>query len=291
MRSARPYRFPPLAQLHQLQGEGATVSGKAALQEAIADGFRQGQVRGYEEGHASGLQAGADEARATARTQGLEQGLREARERFAGLAAPLEALFGALKSAQEDFESAQRKEVVELVARVARQVIRVELTLQPTQLLALVDETLASMPPARDGIEVHLNPEDLQRIQELAPDRVQAWTLLPDVRLETGECRVHAGGREADAGCRQRLAACMKQIKGQLIPGADDVGELRPPELEIADDDIHVAAPVAPAPVAVPARPRAAAAAKPAAKTKTAAAPAPTSAAKPRARAAKEISA
>ncbi|HEY1130749.1 MAG TPA: FliH/SctL family protein, partial [Roseateles sp.] len=118
---------------------------------------------------------------------------------------------------QADYQSALRKEVVDLVEKVARQVIRAELTLQPTQLLALVDETLASMPVRREGVEVFLNPEDLRRIQDLAPERAQAWTLLPDAKLESGECRLLAGGHEADAGCRQRLEACMDQVKTQML--------------------------------------------------------------------------
>jgi hypothetical protein len=55
-----------------------------------------------------------------------------------------------LKKLKSDFKAAQRKEVVDLVGKIARQVIRAELALQPTQMLALVDEALAAMPPARD---------------------------------------------------------------------------------------------------------------------------------------------
>ncbi len=213
----RPHRFPPLSQLHSAANGQAAPSTAAEVQAAVSDGFQEGLSKGYEEGHATGLAAGAEAARITGHADGMVQGRKEARERFEALAKPVEAMFAELQQLKADYQAAQRKEVVDLVARVARQVIRCELTLQPTQLLALVDETLASMPPARDGaIEVHLNPEDLQRIQELAPERAEQWTLLADARLESGECRVQAGEREADAGCRQRLAACMDQVKNAL---------------------------------------------------------------------------
>jgi flagellar assembly protein FliH len=214
----RPHRFPPLAQLsaaRELAG-----SSPAQLQQVLAQGFQEGLAKGYEEGHASGLAAGREAAQALGREEGREQGRREAQERFATLVRPVDALLAELRQLQADCQSALRKEVVDLVGKVARQVIRAELTLQPTQLLTLVDETLASMPVRHEGVEVFLNPEDLRRIQDLAPERAQAWALRPDAKLESGECRLLAGGHEADAGCRQRLEACMDQVKSQLLDAA-----------------------------------------------------------------------
>jgi flagellar assembly protein FliH len=223
-KTMRLHRFPPLSQMHSAQTVAPSTA--AEVQAAVADGFQEGLAKGYAEGHASGLAAGNQAARATGHAEGVAAGRKDMQVRFENLARPIEAMFAELQQLKADYQAAQRKEVVDLVARVARQVIRCELTLQPTQLLALVDETLASMPPARDGaIEVHLNPEDLQRIQELAPERAAQWTLLADARLETGECRVQAGEREADAGCRQRLAACMEQVKTALDDEASAVTE------------------------------------------------------------------
>ncbi|WP_077033551.1 flagellar assembly protein FliH [Pelomonas sp. KK5] len=209
----RAHRFPPLAQV-RLASDGNAA---ADVQAAVAAGFQQGLDKGYAEGHAEGVAAGSEAARITGHADGMAAGRREVQQRFEHIGRPIDALFAELQQLKADYQAAQRREVVDLVARVARQVIRCELTLQPTQLLALVDETLAAMPPARDGqVEVHLNPEDLQRIQELAPERAAQWTLLADARLDSGECRVKAGEREADAGCRQRLAACMEQVAEQL---------------------------------------------------------------------------
>jgi len=218
----RPHRFPPLAQVHAR--EQLASRDPAQLQAALAEGFQEGLAKGYEEGYASGLESGSEAAQAEGRERGLAQGRREMHERFERAAQPVDALFEELKALQVELQSAARKEVVELVEKVARQVIRAELTLQPSQLLALVDETLASMPVARDGVEVFLNAEDLRRIQDLAPERAQAWSLLADPALASGEVRLHAGGREADAGCGQRLAACMEQVRSQLIENIQEPG-------------------------------------------------------------------
>lgn len=231
MRSFRPHRFPPLAQLH------AAPLGQtgAELQASLAQGFQEGLAKGYDEGYASGLQSGQDEARQAARAEGHAEGLAAGREQARGqLVRPLaavEALVEQLEQLQHDYQAAVRREVVELVERVARQVIRAELTLRPAQLLALVDETLAAMPPSRDGVQVFLNPEDLRRLQDLTHTTARAgsgkWHFEADSSLAVGECRVIAGGREADAGCGQRLTACIEQVRGQLN-GDEPTGQEQP---------------------------------------------------------------
>lgn len=217
MRNMRPHRFPPLAHLRT----AVSQPGVAADQPSFAEGYQEGLDRGYREGYESGLVSGRQDGIVEGRSEGVLAGRHEAQLRFAELAQPVEAILESLHHLQHDYQSALRKEVVELVGKVARQVIRCELALQPVQLLALVDETLAAMPPTPEGVEVHLNPEELERIRELDPERAARWNLIADPRMEAGECRVRAGGREADAGCRQRLAACIEQVKNQLLDPAD----------------------------------------------------------------------
>ncbi|GGC74478.1 flagellar assembly protein FliH [Undibacterium terreum] len=219
MKQFRPYRFPPLAQFKAASERSAGSEDQWQL--AVSEGFAQGQEDGYELGLERGRQDGLAAGRADGLQQGREEGRRETLVSFDSLAQPVDAILAGLKKIKSDYRDAQRKEVVDLVAKVARQVIRAELALQPVQLLALVDETLAAMPPTRDEIEVFLNPEELQRIKELDPKRASRWTLIPDSRLDMGECRVKAGDHEADAGCQQRLTACMEQVSEQLQNAAE----------------------------------------------------------------------
>jgi flagellar assembly protein FliH len=223
MNNARPHRFPPLSQL--VARPSAAAPGDAS---PVADGFQQGLDRGYEEGLEAGRQAGHAQGLEAGRAEGMRlghaEGHAEVVAQYAHVAQPLEAAVAALKNLQADYQAAMRKEVVELVAKVARQVIRGELALQPLQLLNMVDETLATLPRVRDEeVEIYLNPEELQRIEELDAERARRWKLLPDARLEPGECHVKAGHHEADAGCRQRQAAVMDQISTQLLDPASEV--------------------------------------------------------------------
>ncbi|WP_043820637.1 FliH/SctL family protein, partial [Rubrivivax gelatinosus] len=148
-------------------------------------------AQGREDGWAAGL--------AQAREQAEAELVRRVQDKLAEVAGPLQAAITALESAQAEAQAAMRRELVDLVGRVARQV---ELALQPQQILKLVDETLATMPPPHETVDVRLNPEDLRRIEEIDPEATGRWQLLADPRLAPGECRVRSGRREADAGCR-----------------------------------------------------------------------------------------
>jgi flagellar assembly protein FliH len=220
MKLFRSYHFPPLSQLGATPSQGAASANAGDWQEAVADGYRQGQQDGYDAGLVLGRNEGLQEGHAEGHAAGLAQGLAEGQARalaqFEQASKPLDTMLRSLKKLRADLKSAQRKEVVDLVGKIARQVIRAELALQPVQLLALVDEALAAMPPTRDEVEVFLNPEELKRVSELDPKRAKKWNLLADPALEAGECRVRAGDHEVDAGCQGRLAACMTQVSDQL---------------------------------------------------------------------------
>lgn len=238
----RSHRFVPLSELVSSEAwrRGLPTNLPPGVHASIEEGFQQGMERGYREGYANGERegraSGFEQGLAEGRAQGEEAARAEARERLVALAAPIDAMRAALAQLQEDYQTALRREVVDLVAKVARQVIRCELALQPAQILALVDETLATMPRSPDSsIEVYLNPGDLQRIVDIDHERPAHWHLLPDARLEPGECRVRSAHHEADAGCRQRLSACMEQITEQLLPREEQAdGSASDPKLEDA---------------------------------------------------------
>ena len=222
MKQFRPYHVPPLHQFTTALPPGASSPGNGAgsaeeWQAALADGYRQGQREGYE----AGLDQGRADGYPLGQSEGLQRGIEEGRAmalaQLEQIAGPVDAMLKGLKKLKTDLRAAQRKEVVDLVGKIARQVIRAELALQPVQLLTLVEEALAVMPPSREQVEVFLNPEELRRVLELDPKRAKKWTLLPDPALEPGECRVRSGDHEVDAGCQGRLNAVMDQVRDQLL--------------------------------------------------------------------------
>jgi flagellar assembly protein FliH len=221
----RSHRFLPLADLMATDTwqAGLPQTKLSQLQAARGTEFQQECERGYREGFENGAREGRESGVAQGRDEGFREGAASGKgamiERFDSLARPVDAMLKSLGNLQADYHAALRKEVVELVAKVARQVVRSELALKPMKLLKMVDETLVTMPHAPDSeIVVYLNEGDLQRLREFDDVRTTHWNLRADAQLEPGECRVKCGNREADAGCRQRLVACMEQISAQLLP-------------------------------------------------------------------------
>ncbi|MGF6690046.1 flagellar assembly protein FliH [Metapseudomonas resinovorans] len=217
--SWRAYRFPPRSRVQS--GDSAEWdSDPAARQRAVADGFQEGIERGYQEGLNEGREAGQREGLERGRQEGLRLGREEGRmlgqQQFEAASRPLQQVAAEYQRFLQAFEQARRQELLELVKKVSRQVIRCELTLHPTQLLSLAEEALAAMPGDPGEVQILLNPEECARIRDLAPDRAEAWRLVPDERLALGECRVVTAQAEADIGCQQRLDSCMDTLAGHL---------------------------------------------------------------------------
>lgn len=84
----------------------------------------------------------------------------------------------------ETYEQRRRDELLQLVEKVTRQVIRCELALQPAQLLTLVEEALAALPMVPQQLKVYLNPAEFGRINDVAPEK----------------CKRGAGGRSRHGG-------------------------------------------------------------------------------------------
>ncbi|MCQ4269064.1 flagellar assembly protein FliH [Pseudomonas sp.] len=222
-RSWRPFRFPPRVKAPAQLAEGL-AGDPAALQRAVAEGFQEGIDKGYREGleqgreagHREGFERGVEDGRSIGREEGRQQG----RQAFETAARPLDRLIEMFEHFQRDYQQARREELLELVQKVAKQVIRCELTLHPTQLLTLAEEALNAMPGDQDDVRIHLNPEECARIRELAPERAAAWRLVPDDKLALGECRVLTAQAEADIGCQQRLDSCMDTLAEHMRDSA-----------------------------------------------------------------------
>lgn len=221
----RVHRFPPR---HALQPDKS--SGSADFQRQLMDGYQQGLQKGFAQGISEGQETGFQEGQAKGQAEGYRQGYAEGSlagqqaglAQFTEAAQPLEAIADSLNDYFAHLQRKQREDLLQLVEKVTRQVIRCELALQPTQLLALVEEAIAAMPGVPDPLKVCLSVEEFNRIQSVAPEKVAAWGLAPSADLSAGECRIVTDASELDIGCGHRLEQCMTVLQETLVPDEAD---------------------------------------------------------------------
>lgn len=225
----RLHKFPPLrkrwaASQASAEGDAAVMQDPGEHQRQMEEGFRDGMNRGFAQGMEEGKQEGYQEGARLGFDEGMRKGLvegkQQARQQFLEAAAPFERMTADVQRFLESYEQRRREELMQLVEKVTRQVIRCELALQPTQLLALVDEALTSLPQPPEQIRVVLNSEEFRRISEAEPEKAREWGLSADPALEPGECRVITDTTEIDVGCQHRLDQCVAVLKDNLLPDA-----------------------------------------------------------------------
>jgi flagellar assembly protein FliH len=216
-RQWRVWHFPALRPAgFDTPFSGTPAQLQQCLSDSVEEGRQQGYLQGLQEGREAGREDGLQLGQEQGRQVGLEQGRNAGRESFERAAAPLQRIGEAWQRYRDDFDARRREELLALVGKVAQQVIRCELTLNPAQLLALAEEALAAMPIPPSEVHVLLNPDECARIRDLAPERAQQWRLVADDSLALGECRVVTPQAELDIGCQQRLDACLDTLAGHL---------------------------------------------------------------------------
>lgn len=220
----RLHQFPPLRKSWP-QGDGQSLNAAeyqqqlmAGFQQGISDGFGQGVEQGKEQGYQDGLNQGREEGM----QQGREDGRRIAHTEFMLAARPLDDLISQMQTQLDEYEQRRRSELLQLVEKVTRQVIRCELALQPTQLLALVEEALSVLPEAPKRLRVLLNPLEFGRISESEAEKVSEWGLTSDPTIAEGECRIVTEAAEMDVGCAHRLEQCMDVLSQNLTQPQDE---------------------------------------------------------------------
>lgn len=192
-----------------------------SIQQQYSQGFQLGMSKGYDEGVKEGIDKGQaqgfEQGMIAGQQQGREQGIVEGEKAFLEAARPFVALVDKLEKLFIEQERRQREQVCELVQKVAQQVIRCELTLQPQQILSLVEETLETLPSEPTGIKVMMAKEEFDQIAQVAPEKVSEWNIVCDPNLRQGDCRILTKNAEADAGCDQRLETCMQAVEKHLL--------------------------------------------------------------------------
>jgi flagellar assembly protein FliH len=171
-----------------------------AAAEAIARVAReQSEARGYEAGM----------AKAQAEMQGRIAELDARIKRFDSL---LQFISRPLQELDADVE----KMLLHLTLAVGKQLARRELRVDPTQVIAIIRESLAELPTATREIRVHLHPEDAAIVRErlTAPVNERAWTIVEDPAMSRADCIVRTEHSQIDARLDSRINAVIANALG-----------------------------------------------------------------------------
>ncbi|CNF67943.1 lateral flagellar export/assembly protein [Yersinia bercovieri] len=222
----RVHQFPPLRKIRQnLPSDDLLAMDPASYQKQLMAGFQEGVSQGFNKGLADGKEEGYQEGVRLGHEEGLKKGRVEGRQsessRFNEAIEPFTGYIAKMHDHLRTYETRRRDELLQLVEKVTRQVIRCELALQPAQLLALVEEALMAQPAAPTQLKVYLNPTEFGRINDVAPEKVKEWGLVADVEMASGECRVVTDTTEIDVGCQHRLDQCVDALKSSLLSDQD----------------------------------------------------------------------
>jgi flagellar assembly protein FliH len=170
-----------------------------AAEESVKQTLKDAETRGYEAGMAR------VRAETAAKLTALD-------ERIKRLDAALQLLARPLQQLDTDIEN----ELAQLALSVGKQLARRELHIEPTQVIAILRESLALLPIAAREVRVHLHPEDAATVREhlTAPGADRAWTIVEDPTLSRGGCVVHSQSSRIDARLEARIAAVAASALG-----------------------------------------------------------------------------
>ena len=171
----------------------------AAAEELARHALKEAEARGYEAGMAR------------ARTE-MSAKLTALDERIKRLDAALQLLARPFQQLDADIEN----ELAQLALSVGKQLARRELHIEPTQVIAILRESLALLPIAAREVRVHLHPEDAATVREhlTAPGADRAWTIVEDPTLSRGGCVIHSQSSRIDARLEARIAAVAASALG-----------------------------------------------------------------------------
>jgi flagellar assembly protein FliH len=172
----------------------------AAAAEAIARVAReQSEARGYEAGM----------AQAKAEMDGHINDLKARIQR-------LDLLLHFISRPLEHLDADVEKMLLQLTLSVGKQLARRELRVDPTQVIAIIRESLQELPTAARDIRVHLHPEDASIVRErlTAPSNERAWTIVEDPAMSRGGCVVRTENSRIDARLESRINTVIANALG-----------------------------------------------------------------------------
>lgn len=203
---------------------------EAIRQAAHSDGLEEGHKKGFKAGHQEGLKTGHEEGYAAGdkagREQGAEKGLKETRQDVEAKLERLEQLMGELLVPIQRHEDELETALVNLTTVLARAVLYRELSLDSSQIAAVVKTAMAALPSTRENVRLHIHPDDYRFVGEVA-ERFEAKTsVVEDAAIMRGGCKLETRHSLVDFTIEKRFQkAVQDMLSDELDPDSPGEGE------------------------------------------------------------------
>lgn len=186
-------------------------------QAAREDGFQEGREAGYqdgfEKGRADGHQQGLQAGEAEGREQGQQQAEEATRKEVESRVDRLEHLLGELLLPIQRHEEELESVLVNLTTVLARAVVYRELSLDSSQIRHVVRKALAALPSTADNLRIHIHPDDLEPVREVAERLEVSPSIIEDDTLMPGGCKVESRHSLVDYTVEKRF---QRAVQGML---------------------------------------------------------------------------
>jgi flagellar assembly protein FliH len=162
-------------------------------------------------------------AREQSEARGYEAGMAKAQAEMKGRIAQLDtqikrldALLQFVSRPLQSLDAEVENMLLQLALTVGKQLARRELMVDPTQVIAIIRESLAELPAAAREIRVHLHPEDAAIVRErlTAPSSERAWSVVEDPTMSRGGCVVRTDNSQIDARLESRISTIIANAFG-----------------------------------------------------------------------------
>lgn len=194
---------------------------QAAREDGFQEGRQAGHQEGFENGRAEGHEAGYSVGEAEGREQGDQRAAEETRKAVESRADRLEHLLGELLLPIQRHEEELETVLVNLTTVLARAVVFRELSMDSSQIRQVVRKALAALPSTADNLRIHIHPDDLEPVREVAERLEVRPSIIEDDTVLPGGCRVESRHSLVDYTVEKRF---QRAVQGMLEEQLDNSG-------------------------------------------------------------------
>ncbi|HEY0683068.1 MAG TPA: flagellar assembly protein FliH [Steroidobacter sp.] len=210
------YELPSISGL-AVQGRraGKTVQELEDLEQRT---YNEAFAKGQAEGRAQGLAA-------------IEREMRPQLQQLQARVERLDAIINSLARPLQELDPEVEDQLLQLALTIGRHLVRRELRIDPSQVIAIIRETVALLPASARDVRVHLHPEDAAVVREklATPAGERVWTIAEDPVMGRGGCRVTTETAQIDARLDTRIGSVVSALLGDervtSIRGEDSASE------------------------------------------------------------------